>query len=223
MEKAPPEAAGRGRAPLSPVSCSLSPRRLPVLSRTTTALHDCTALPYSQRVPDDARARFRAAYWRAFHEVDALRVRQWERSRVTVPQLRVLHLLRRHPGATTGELARHLGITVSTTSGLVIKLVDRGLVVRGRGADDRRREPLELSADGEALLGEFSEDGRVLLHSVAEALGDNLDAVTMALEQLSAVMVLAQPATLSTIDRPTTARGSEQALKAVSAQGDRGD
>jgi DNA-binding MarR family transcriptional regulator len=145
-------------------------------------------MPYNSDVPDDALSRFRTAYWRAFREVDTLRVRQWERSRVTVPQLRVLYFLRRHPGATTGELARHLGITVSTTSGLVIKLVDRGLVVRGRGADDRRREPLEISPDGAELLGELSEDGRALLGSVAESLGGDLDAVTRALELLGDIM-----------------------------------
>jgi DNA-binding MarR family transcriptional regulator len=151
-------------------------------------------------VPDDAHARFRLAYWRAFREVDSLRVRQWERSRVTVPQLRVLYFLRRHPGATTGELARHLGITVSTTSGLVIKLVDRGLVVRGRGADDRRREPLELSEAGSALLGEVSEDGRVLLGAVAEALGGDLEMVTRALEQVGTIMTQAQAGEAASVE-----------------------
>jgi DNA-binding MarR family transcriptional regulator len=180
-------------------------------------------MPYNSSVLDDAHARFRNAYWRAFREVDSLRVRQWERSRVTVPQLRVLYLVRRHPGATTGELARHLGITVSTTSGLVIKLVDRGLVVRGRGTDDRRREPLELSEEGSALLGEVSEDGRVLLESVAEALGDNLDAVTQALEQVGNIMALAQPAPLSALNKDTTARHSAQAFHVASARGERGD
>src|SRR5215207_7156827 len=112
-------------------------------------------------MPDDRLARFRNAYWRAFREADTLRLRQWERYRVTVPQLRVLYFLRRHPGATTGELARHLGITVSTVSGLVIKLVDRGLVVRGTLADDRRQAPLRLSEAGAALLGELSDEMRV--------------------------------------------------------------
>jgi DNA-binding MarR family transcriptional regulator len=137
---------------------------------------------------DDALSRFRIAYWRAFREADTLRLRQWERYRVTVPQLRVLFFLRRHPGATTGELARHLGVTVSTVSGLVIKLVDRGLVVRGTVADDRRREPLQLSEDGAALLGEVSGDARGLLAETADRLGGDLEAVTRALEQLGEAM-----------------------------------
>ena len=180
-------------------------------------------MPYNHDVPDDAHARFRTAYWRAFREVDTLRVRQWERSRVTVPQLRVLYFVRRHPGATTGERARHLGITVSTTSGLVIKLVDRGLVLRGRGTDDRRREPLELSAEGEALLGEVSEDGRVLLEAVAEALGGDLEAVTRALEQVGNSMAAAQPVAPATGTPDTRLQHSAQPLHAASARGERGD
>jgi len=195
-------------------------------------------MPYNSGVPDDALSRFRTAYWRAFREVDTLRVRQWERSRVTVPQLRVLYFLRRHPGATTGQLARHLGITVSTTSGLVIKLVDRGLVVRGRGADDRRREPLEISEAGSALLGELSEDGRALLGTVAERLGDDLDSVTRALELLGDIMVPspldgsasdARPAGAQAAPSSTRAtngsrtKNSVQRLDAAAARGERSD
>jgi DNA-binding MarR family transcriptional regulator len=158
----------------------------------TDALIETLPAATADAPPDEAFARFRAAYWRAFREVDSLRMRQWERSKVTVPQLRVLYFLRRHPGATTGELARHLGITVSTTSGLVIKLCDRGLVIRGRGTDDRRREPLQLSEAGSALLGELSEDGRALLGAVAQALGADLETVTQALERLGDATIQTQ-------------------------------
>src|SRR5918998_553262 len=135
-------------------------------------------------VSDERRIRFRQAFWRAFREADSIRLRQWERSSVTLPQLRVLYHLRRHPGLTTGELARRLGITVSTTSGLVIKLVDRGLVVRGSLADDRRQAPLRLSEAGAALLGELSDEMRTYMGEVAARLGADRDAVTQALELL---------------------------------------
>jgi DNA-binding MarR family transcriptional regulator len=136
-------------------------------------------------VDETLAARFRQAFWRAFREADSLRLRQWERSNVTLPQLRVLYQLRRHPGATTGELARRLGITVSTTSGLVIKLVDRGLVTRGSLADDRRQAPLSLTEAGAALLGELSEEVRGFMAGVVDRLGDDLGPVTEALEQLA--------------------------------------
>jgi len=136
-------------------------------------------------VSGDSRIRFRKAFWRAFREADALRLRQWERSGVTLPQLRVLYFLRRHPSSTTGALARRLGITVSTTSGLVIKLVDRGLVLRGSLADDRRQAPLSLSDVGAAVLEELSDEPHAFLDDVAARLGPRLDAITQALEQLA--------------------------------------
>ncbi len=141
---------------------------------------------------DSVEGRFRQAFWRAFREVDSLRLRQWERSHVTLPQLRVLYQLRRQPGVTTGELARRLGITMSTTSGLVIKLVDRGLVARGTLADDRRQAPLTLTEDGAALLGDLSDETRAFLSEVVERLGGDLASVTHALEILAEAASLRQ-------------------------------
>ena len=129
--------------------------------------------------------RFERAYWRAFRELDSVRLRHWERHRVTLPQLRVLYQIRRAPGVTTGGLAAALGITVSTTSGLVIKLVERGLVERSTGVDDRRQGPLQLTAEGNILTGEHSEVGHLFTGEVAALLGDELAGVTAALERLT--------------------------------------
>ena len=84
---------------------------------------------------------------------------------------------RAQPGVTTGEMARLLGVSVSTTSGLVIKLVDRGLLVRTTLPEDRRQEPLYLTETGEALVGELLAEGRQFLDRVAERLGDDLPLV----------------------------------------------
>lgn len=134
---------------------------------------------------DEATARFARAYWRAFRELDSVRLRQWERYRLTLPQLRVLYHVRRVPGVTGGELAAALGITVSTVSGLVIKLTERGLIARGVAPDDRRQAPLDLTPEGLALLGTLSRAGEVFTGQVAAALGDDLAAVTGALERLA--------------------------------------
>lgn len=162
---------------------------------------------------DERLGRFRAAYWRAYREADSIRLRQWERSQVTLPQLRVLYHLRRHPDTTTGGLARALRITVSTTSGLVIKLVDRGLVTRGRVADDRRQAPLRLSDAGSALLGELSEDARTLLGEIAERLGDDLEPVTWALERLgeAATAVSRFESPVTSVEEAGAAGSSSQA------------
>ena len=134
---------------------------------------------------NDIENRFQRAYWRVVHQLDTVRLQHWERSQVTLPQLRVLFQLRRTPGITTRELSRLLGITVSTTSGLVIKLAERGLVKRTTTPEDRRREPLWLTDAGSALAGEFSDVTRPFLGRVAASLGNDLPGVTAALEQLA--------------------------------------
>jgi DNA-binding MarR family transcriptional regulator len=130
--------------------------------------------------------RFRVGYWKALRDMDTLRLGQWEHSRLTLPQLRVLFQVRRSPGVTTGELARSMGITTSTTSGLVSKLADRGLLARGSSEEDRRQIPLELTESGRELAGELRRQTLPFLEAVAEELGDELDQVVEALERLAA-------------------------------------
>jgi DNA-binding MarR family transcriptional regulator len=138
--------------------------------------------------------RLRAAYWQAVRGTDVLRLRQWERWHITLPQLRVLHQVRRSPGITTGDIARSLGITVSTTSGLISKLADRGLVERLSQPGDRRQIPLRLTADGEALLGEMRGPSSAFLDEVIRQLGPERERVTEALEILARATAAARDA-----------------------------
>ena len=137
-----------------------------------------------------ASERFRAAYWQAFRQLDTLRLRQWERSRLTLPQLRILFQVRGCPGVTTCQLARIVGITPSTTSGLVAKLVDAGLIKRGQVSEDRRRIPLDLTEAGRALAGELAEYSQPFLDRLAEVLGDYLERVIAALDSLARASAL---------------------------------
>lgn len=134
---------------------------------------------------DDTLSRFRRAYWRVVRELDTERLREWERSHLTLPQLRVLFQIRRTPGITTGELAKRLGVTVSTTSGLVIKLADRSLVQRREDAEDRRQALLYLTDDAQVLVSEISEAWRPFLAAVADELGSDLESTIAALEGLA--------------------------------------
>jgi len=146
-------------------------------------------MPYNITMTDDTLTRFRRAYWQVLRQLDTVRLRQWERSQVTLPQLRVLFQVRRTPGITTGELSRVLGITVSTTSGLVIKLVERGLLDRRSVPGDRRQGPLVLTEAGAELAGELSDAGRPFMQAVGETLGDDLPWVLAALERLAEATV----------------------------------
>jgi DNA-binding MarR family transcriptional regulator len=119
-------------------------------------------------------------------DLDTLRLQQWEQSQLTLPQLRVLFQVRRAPGITTGQLSRCMGITVSTTSGLVTKLVDGGLVARGSSQSDRRQIPLELTEAGQSLAGELAGVTRPFVDGLAEELGSDLETVIAGLETLAA-------------------------------------
>ena len=167
---------------------------VPVTPTNSTVLPNSTAMPYNINMSDDPVARFERAYWRAFRELDSVRLRQWEEYRLTLPQLRVLYHIRRAPGVTGGELAAALGITVSTVSGLVGKLAERGLIARCTAPDDRRQAPLELTEEGRALVGTLSEVGRGFTGQIAATLGDELAAVTDALEKLAQASERAHPA-----------------------------
>ena len=134
----------------------------------------------------DPFVRFRRAYWQAFRYLDTIRLRHWEQFGLTLPQLRVLYQIRRAPGITTRDLSRAIGVTVSTTSGLVAKLVDRGLVDRASTPEDRRLTPLRLTAAGETLTGDLAGANQEMLLGLAEELGDDMPAVTAALERLAA-------------------------------------
>lgn len=144
--------------------------------------------------------RFRQAYWQAVRDVDVVRLRQWEQWHITLPQLRVLYQVRRTPGITTGELARAIGVTVSTTSGLVGKLADRGLIERTSAPGDRRQIPLRLTAEGEALVGELRGPAVAFLDEVVQQLGGEIGGVTGALERLAAASAAARAALPETPD-----------------------
>ncbi|NEK58911.1 MarR family transcriptional regulator [Geodermatophilus sabuli] len=75
--------------------------------------------------------------------------------RVSVTQLRALTVLRGQDGAGLAALAAALGITVSTASRLVDRLVDAGLAERHPSPRTRREIVLTPSPAGRALLDRY--------------------------------------------------------------------
>jgi len=91
-------------------------------------------------------------------------------SDLTMPQLKVLLLLFRDGPARMTEVAAGLGVTLATATGIIDRLVERGLVTREGLPDDRRVVLCRLSEDGHKLvarLWELSQDrGRRLLDNL---------------------------------------------------------
>jgi DNA-binding MarR family transcriptional regulator len=62
----------------------------------------------------------------------------WLSVELTMPQLKALMCVTENNGATHGQIARSLGVTLSTITGIVDRLVDHGLVLRREDPEDRR-------------------------------------------------------------------------------------
>jgi DNA-binding MarR family transcriptional regulator len=107
---------------------------------------------------------------------------------VSPVQLRALTALRQRGAANLAQLAEEMGVTVSTTSRLVDRLVSVDWVVRGPSPHNRREISLALSDSGEQLLRRYDTRRVELLQ---ECLGrvpaERHDAVVAALAELAHV------------------------------------
>ena len=91
---------------------------------------------------------------------------------LSVVQLRALTVLRGLDGSTLARLAAGMGVTVSTTSRLVDRLVTAGLVERRPSARSRRELALTVTSAGRAILDRYDDlrltDLRLLLERIPE-------------------------------------------------------
>jgi DNA-binding MarR family transcriptional regulator len=93
--------------------------------------------------------RFLASFW-------SISARQPASGLLTFAQMRVLWTLDNNGRfATPGEVARHLGITSSTATGLVERLADGGYIRRTHSTEDRRQVLLELKPKGRRMMAGF--------------------------------------------------------------------
>jgi DNA-binding MarR family transcriptional regulator len=74
------------------------------------------------------------------------------RARLSSAQLFALQQIGEHPGASVNDIAALTFTHQSSVSVVIQRLVGRRLVARVTAADDRRRQRLELTAKGRALL-----------------------------------------------------------------------
>lgn len=100
----------------------------------------------------------------------ALKTRAWRGAtpeRVSPTQAQALVMLREaRGGLRLDDVARGLGVTAPTASDAVGTLVAKGLVSRGRSAENHRAIALTLTADGEALAARVADWPDFLLRAV---------------------------------------------------------
>jgi DNA-binding MarR family transcriptional regulator len=71
---------------------------------------------------------------------------------LTMPQLKTLACVALENGATSGQVARSLGVGLSTVTGIVDRLAEQGLVTRREDAEDRRITRVLPTQQGQALV-----------------------------------------------------------------------
>lgn len=71
---------------------------------------------------------------------------------LTQKQVSVLWLVDDHPGIAQTDLAQRMRMDRATTMSIVNRLQDRGYVVRGQSETDKRRQTLNLTGPGQAML-----------------------------------------------------------------------
>jgi DNA-binding MarR family transcriptional regulator len=104
---------------------------------------------------------------------------------ITMPQAKILYLLRAVGDLHMSELVTRLGVSVSTVSGLVDRIVDHGLASRHDDPADRRQVVVGLTAAGSEFIDRFRELNARQMRDLLEVLDDaDLDLVRRAMAAL---------------------------------------
>jgi len=119
--------------------------------------------------------------------VDPLRVRLWTDCGLTMPQLRLLFMMRDEPGITGGSLAERFSVNPSTITGHIEKLLQRELVRREEDEQDRRVQHNYLTEAGAGMVGRLERAAGHYVIGILERLSpEQIERLTAALTDLVA-------------------------------------
>lgn len=88
----------------------------------------------------------------AFGELFPFLPAEWLKMDLTAAQLRTLLLLYTKGASRMTEVAAVLGVTMATATGVIDRMVERGVVVRESDPDDRRLVLCRISPQGEEMV-----------------------------------------------------------------------
>jgi DNA-binding MarR family transcriptional regulator len=115
--------------------------------------------------------------------------REWLEVDLTMPQLKVMFLLYAEGGATMGQLAGSLGVTLPTVTGIADRLVEHRLVQRQEAPHDRRRVLCHLTDEGLATVEQLHQSGRSRMSDVLASLSEpELQAIVTGLQVLTSAV-----------------------------------
>lgn len=121
----------------------------------------------------------------AFRELFPMLPKEWLHLNLTMPQLKVTLLLFTGGPARMSLIASELGVSMATATGVMDRLVERGLVLREGDPADRRVVMCRLAADGEQLISGLWQLSRDRLGQMMMALSPKqLQRIAEALDAL---------------------------------------
>lgn len=116
---------------------------------------------------------------------------------LSIQQLKLVLLVCAGPSKTSRDLARDLGVGAATMTGLVDRLVERGLLVRVPVPEDRRVRHIEATAAGQELARAVTSFDHGHIREIVDQLS------TADLAALSAGMAAVRRALEKNSDRAT--------------------
>jgi DNA-binding MarR family transcriptional regulator len=123
---------------------------------------------------------------RALHSTN---LDSWCAVDLTMPQLKALFLAHAPGGASHSEIARALGVGVSTVTGIIDRLVEHGLVERHTDAADRRLSRVVVTQAGTDLVDRLWASRREQLDKMlGELTADERTTLINALRHLAALL-----------------------------------
>lgn len=106
------------------------------------------------------------------YELDA-----WMHLKLSIGQLKSLFFISNRGATSLGKLAAALEVTPTNTTGIVDRLLKRGLITRTESPDDRRVLVLRTTPHGEELVAELRQKRKERMNEIFNRLSDEEAAV----------------------------------------------
>jgi DNA-binding MarR family transcriptional regulator len=119
------------------------------------------------------------------HNLNPGRESAWLNVDLTMPQLKTLIRVTRTDGATSGQVATTLGVSLSTITGIVDRLAEQGFVTRQEDPRDRRITRVLPTTRGRDLVEGLLQYREAFTRTLLSRLdADQLETVERAFEYL---------------------------------------
>lgn len=112
-----------------------------------------------------------------FEEIDnkllkIIKINMKNYEKLTVAEANALYVIGTNEPKTMKQIAEALGVAVSTPTRTIDRLVEKGLVKRNIGKEDRRQLLIETTHEGREILTEMDEQNLMIIKKMVENLKD---------------------------------------------------